>query len=125
LSLRERYRKGQTIEYCLKKWIVLSKAANTHLYDKTLLNELASLRFIEANAHVTIAGPVRAQSAIDRFTNSSYDLVVEGESYRPRMKPKRAAETEPEPASTPSRSRRGGGQNRRWRGKEPGRKILR
>jgi DNA replication protein DnaC len=61
----------------------------------------------------TFADPVRAQSAIDRFTNNSYDLVVEGESYRPRMKPKRAAETEPEPASTPSRSRRGGGQNRR------------
>jgi DNA replication protein DnaC len=61
----------------------------------------------------TFADPVRAQSAIDRFTNNSYDLVVEGESYRPRMKPKRAAETEPEPPSANSRSRRRGGQNRR------------
>jgi DNA replication protein DnaC len=43
----------------------------------------------------TFADPVRAQSAIDRFTNNSYDLVVEGESYRPRMKPKRTAETDP------------------------------
>jgi DNA replication protein DnaC len=36
----------------------------------------------------TFADPVRAQSAIDRFTNNSYDLIIEGESYRPRMKPK-------------------------------------
>jgi DNA replication protein DnaC len=59
------------------------------------------------------ADPVRAQSAIDRFTNNSYDLVVEGESYRPRMKPKRTAETEPNPQSTPTKSRRRGRQNRR------------
>lgn len=25
---------------------------------------------------------VRAQSAIDRFTSTAYDLVIEGESYR-------------------------------------------
>ena len=27
-------------------------------FDRTLLNELASLRFLEAHAHVTIVGPV-------------------------------------------------------------------
>lgn len=29
-----------------------------------------------------------AQSAVDRFRNSAYDFVVEGESYRSRLKPK-------------------------------------
>jgi DNA replication protein DnaC len=36
----------------------------------------------------TFADPMRAQSAIDRFTGNSYDLIIEGASYRPRQKPK-------------------------------------
>jgi DNA replication protein DnaC len=40
----------------------------------------------------TFADPVRAQGAIDRFTSNAYDLVIEGESYRPRLKPRLPAE---------------------------------
>jgi DNA replication protein DnaC len=36
----------------------------------------------------TFADPVRAQAAIDRFTSNAYDLVIEGDSYRTRLKPR-------------------------------------
>ena len=67
----------------------------------------------------TFADPVRAQSAIDRFMGNSYDLVIEGESYRPRQKPKLETPAPPDadytPPSTPDRPGRdqAAGQRRR------------
>jgi DNA replication protein DnaC len=48
-----------------------------------------------------------AQSAIDRFMNAAFDLVIEGESYRPRLEPKLEADPTPDaPADKrPRRSR--------------------
>ena len=36
----------------------------------------------------TFADQIRAQSALDRFTNAAYDLVIEGDTYRSRQKPR-------------------------------------
>jgi DNA replication protein DnaC len=44
---------------------------------------------------VTFADPIRAQSAVDRFTSNAYDLVMDGESYRSRLKPTLAKERRP------------------------------
>jgi DNA replication protein DnaC len=42
-----------------------------------------------------------AQSAVDRFKNTAYDFVIEGESYRPRLKPKLDAADPPPPTPAP------------------------
>lgn len=34
------------------------------------------------------ADPMRAQAAVDRFTSNAHDLLIEGESYRQRQKPR-------------------------------------
>ena len=36
-----------------------------------------------------------AQSAVDRFKNNAFDLVIEGESYRPQLKPQLDADAPP------------------------------
>jgi DNA replication protein DnaC len=47
----------------------------------------------------TFADPVRAQSALDRFTSRAYDLVIEGDSYRARLKPGLKAPTRKSPGA--------------------------
>jgi DNA replication protein DnaC len=45
-----------------------------------------------------------AQSAVDRFKNAAYDFVIEGESYRPRLKPTLDA-NDPPPTSPATKAR--------------------
>lgn len=56
----------------------------------------------------TFTDPARAQAAVDRFTNNAYDLVISGESYRTRQKPRvgAGAATAQEPTSRPRKKRR-------------------
>ena len=53
----------------------------------------------------TFADPMRAQAAIDRFTGNAHELVIEGDSYRPRLKPKLGSAS-PNQLASGSRSRR-------------------
>lgn len=45
------------------------------------------------------------QRAMDRFKNAAFDLVVDGESYRPRLKPS-LREDDPPPAGQVGKSER-------------------
>lgn len=45
-----------------------------------------------------------AQSAVDRFKNAAFDFVIEGESYRPRLKPTIDTGDPPPPTPAPKRS---------------------
>jgi len=50
-----------------------------------------------------LADPLHAQALVDRFTNNAYDLIVEGESYRKRQKPRLSNDGRPSAARSASR----------------------
>jgi len=45
----------------------------------------------------TFSDALLAQSAVDRFTGNANDLLIEGESYRQRLKPGRSGAKAPAP----------------------------
>ena len=55
-----------------------------------------------------MADQLLAQSAIDRLTSAAYELVIEGDSYRRRQKPRTPA-GDPNGFEPPSRPRKPGG----------------
>ena len=71
---------------------VLDPVESRDLYDLLLERYRTGSVIVTSNRGpdewlATFADPVRAQSAIDRFTSNAFDLVMEGESYRRRLKP--------------------------------------
>jgi DNA replication protein DnaC len=82
--------------------------------------------FIERNARVativtsnrdtaewiaTFDDMLLAQSAVDRFKNNAYDVIIEGESYRPKLKP--TVPDEPPPSAPVIKPAAGGRRRRR------------
>lgn len=54
---------------------------------------------------------LQAQSAVDRFINAAYDLIIEGESYRPNLKPQ-VDDNDLPPAAPVGKDSRGGRRSR-------------
>lgn len=57
---------------------------------------------------------LQAQSAVDRFKNNAYDLIIEGESYRPRQKPMVDADAALPSSAMVQKTKRTASRAKRW-----------
>jgi DNA replication protein DnaC len=76
----------------------LDRQESRDLYDVITERHRAGSIVITSNRDpdewlATFSDPLRAQSAIDRLKNNAYDLIVEGDSYRKRLKPQKGKAT--------------------------------
>lgn len=71
----------------------LDETESRDVYDVILERHRSGSTIVTSNREpaewlALLSDPIRAQSAIDRLLNSAYELIVEGESYRKRQKPR-------------------------------------
>jgi DNA replication protein DnaC len=95
-------------DFCLQP---LDRADTTDIYELIVERHRAAATVVTSNREPVewlglMADPLLAQSAIDRLQSAAYELVVEGESYRPRQKPGLRPLDPAPPAPRSSRRRR-------------------
>jgi DNA replication protein DnaC len=95
-------------DFCLQP---LDPADTTDVYELIVERHRAAATVVTSNREPVewlglMADPLLAQSAIDRLQSAAYELVVEGESYRPRQKPGLHPLDPAPPAPRSSRRRR-------------------
>jgi DNA replication protein DnaC len=69
-----------------------------HIYELVVERHLKAPTIVTSNREPSewlalMADPLLAQSAVDRLTSTTHELVVEGESYRRRQRPTPAGRT--------------------------------
>ncbi len=72
---------------------VLDDMETSDLYELVTARHRSGSMIITSNREpeewlAMLADPLHAQALVDRFSNNAYDLVIEGESYRKRQKPR-------------------------------------